>query len=152
MTGAGSDTVPAELRCATPWPLLGLLGGGAVLCALVAAGVVAGTDPPGRLLAGLAGACLALMALRDAGLRPTLLADAAGVTVVAGLRRQRLAWAELAPVRTERATRRLVRARWLELETPDTLVTVSALRLGRPVDDVAVELEACRLTRVGLVS
>jgi hypothetical protein len=87
----------------------------------------------------VAGACLAAVT-RDVLLRPTLQADADGVTVVDGVRRVRAGWDEVERLRTVRDRR----APLLELDLGTRVVVLPARRLGAPVDEVLAALEELR--------
>ncbi|HEU0131266.1 MAG TPA: PH domain-containing protein [Mycobacteriales bacterium] len=100
----------------------------------------------GRLLFAIAAVAAGGEAARSLVLRPTLAADAAGVMVATGLRRQWFTWAEVEAVRTLRPPSGGGRARRsanaLELDLGDRLVVVPAYRLGAPPDEVVATLTA----------
>lgn len=112
-----------------------LLGLGAVL---VAVGLL--TDAGGALLA-LPAAVVALgLGLRDLVLVPTLRADAHGLVVVQGLRREGVGWEEVRRLRVVNDRRAVL----LELDLGDDVLLLSRARLGRDPRDVLDELRAVR--------
>lgn len=115
---------------------LGLL---ALAAGLAAVGL--STDAGGALLALPAAAVAAALGLRDLLLVPVLHADAGGLDVVQGLRRRRLAWADVVRLRTVTDRRAVL----LELELAgDEVVLLSRGRLGRDPRDVLEELQRLR--------
>ena len=114
------------------WLQVGM--GVAVLC------VTATADPAGRFLLGPASALLVTLGVRDLVLRPTLSAGRDGLTVVDGLHRRVVTWAEVEQVRvvTDR------RAPLLELDLGDTVVVLSRRRLRMPPSLVLEQLEQLR--------
>ncbi len=115
--------------------------GAAVTAVLLLAALRA--DAPGRILC-LAGALLlGLTTLRDGVLRPTLVVDAAGVSIRNGRTLHRIAWSELGPV-TATTSRRLVTQRSMEIEAGDRLFVLAARRLGAEPAAVAAAVERHR--------
>jgi hypothetical protein len=133
---------PERLSYAVPPGTVAALAAGSVL-AFVAAPYVTG---PGRALFVLAGVAAAAETLRSLLLRPTLVADADGVTVATGLTRRRHPWPAVTAVGTlappSGGGRLRRRANALEIDLGDRLVVVPGYRLGAPVDEVAAELTA----------
>lgn len=122
---------------AGPKPTLGwlaLAAAGLLLLGLVPA------DAIGRLLLLPAAGVLLGISLRDLLLRPTLSATPEGLTVVSGLRRVWLPWAEVHGLRvvTDR------RAPLLEIDLGDTLVVLSRARLGAAPWQVLEQLDSLR--------
>jgi type II secretory pathway component PulL len=115
----------------------------AVLAALSAVCAVAGLQTPvmGRILLWLAGAAIAVVAVRDAVVRPTLATDDAGVTVVRTWRPQRLTWGEIEAI-APYVHRRLAA---LEIDAGEVLVVVPARRLGADLSEVVDALRTERL-------
>jgi hypothetical protein len=109
---------------------------GAVLVLAAALGL----DGLGRLLALPAAALLAVLGARDLHLRPTLRADTGGLTVVVGVRRLTVPWAEVEGLRvvTDR------RSPLLEIDLGDTVVVLPRRRLGAAPSLVLEELAALR--------
>jgi hypothetical protein len=110
---------------------------GAGLLLLVLAPFV---DPLGAVLLVPAGCAALGLGLRDLLLSPVLTADAAGITVVEGLRRTRATWPEVTRVRTVSDRRTPL----LEIDLDDRVVVISRRRLGAPVEDVLAALAALR--------
>jgi len=81
-------------------------------------------------------------ALRDLVLTPALEADAAGISVVSGVRRTRAPWSSVQRLRTVRDRRTPL----LEIDLGDHVVVLSQRRLGAPVDDVLVALQSAQLS------
>lgn len=106
----------------------------------------AGLDSGGRLLVGVVAVGLALLAVRDAVVRPTVRADPGGLEIRNGLDRHSLPWAAVRSVRAERThhNRRLVIVDTLEVDTIDGLFVLSRRQLGSPPTDVAATLEQLR--------
>jgi hypothetical protein len=138
----GPSVEPVEY--ATPWWVVGAAGGGGLALALLAA-LGADLDPAGRLLVVAGAAVLVALAGRGAALRPSLRADEAGLVVVSGLRRVRVPWPDLGPVRAAAQNRRgLVHLRTLELDVGDEVLVVGRLALGAEPVAVAREIERRR--------
>lgn len=97
-------------------------------------------DPILGLLLVPAAVLLLGIGLRDFLLRPTLHATGSSITVVSGLRRVTVPWAEVEQLRvvTDR------RAPLLEVDLGATLVVLSRARLGVPPYQVLEQLEALR--------
>ena len=113
-----------------------------LVAALALLALVPLVDPVGALLLVPGGLAALGFGLRDLLLSPTLTADAAGLTVVEGVRRTRATWSEVARLRvvTDRRTD------LLELDLGDRLVVLSRRRLGAPVDDVLTALQAAQVS------
>jgi hypothetical protein len=126
--------ITAQWKPAPPWTAA-QLGVGLVL--LVLAPFV---DPLGAVLLVPAGCAALGLGLRDLLLSPVLTADAAGITVVEGMRRTRAAWPQVTRVRTVRDRRTPL----LEIDLDDRVVVLSGRRLGAPVEDVLAALAALR--------
>jgi Bacterial PH domain len=117
--------------------------------AVAAAGIGARWhDSDGRLLVGVVALALAVLALRDAVVRPTVRADLGGLEIRDGIGRHRVPWVAVRSVRAEpaRHSRRLVGVETLEVDTIDGLFVLSRRQLGAPPADVAARLEELRLT------
>ncbi|MDQ1711675.1 MAG: hypothetical protein QOE45_1125 [Frankiaceae bacterium] len=125
--------------------LIALLAAGAV----VALGLAALVDGPGRFLFAVAAAGAAAEALRSALLRPTLTADADGVDVAVGVTRERHPWSAVAAVSTLQppaaGARPRRRANAVEIDLGERLLVVPAYRLGRSCAEVVAALDALRL-------
>lgn len=129
----------------SPW-LVATLGAGTTLATVAAAR----TPFPGRFLLLVIAAAAGVETLRGLLLRPTLRADADGIEVVTGLRRERIPWhlvhdvTTLDPPVDGKALRR--RANALEIDLGERLVVVPAYRLGAPAADVALSIRALSST------
>ncbi|HVF04423.1 MAG TPA: PH domain-containing protein [Frankiaceae bacterium] len=135
---------PERVEYAVPgWAL-----GGLAAVTFVALVVAASAAPPGRFLSLVVAAAAGGEALRGALLRPTLAADAGGVEVVTGLRRERFPWAavtNVAPMSPPSGGGRLRRrAAALEVDLGERLLVVPGYRLGTSVDEVAAEVGRLR--------
>ena len=109
--------------------------------ALLLAALAATADTAGALLCAPAAAAALGLGLRDLLLVPVLRADAAGLTVVTGLRRRVLGWDEVASLRTVTDRRSVL----LEVElADDEVLLLSRNRLGRDPRDVLEELQQLR--------
>lgn len=99
-------------------------------------------DPLGRLLLLPAAGLLLALALRDLLLRPTLTGTTDGLTLVTGLHRVTVPWADVEVLRvvTDR------RAPLLEIDLGDTVVVLSRGRLGAPPYAVLEDLQELRAT------
>lgn len=122
----------------SPVPGLVLLVVGTVLALAGASG-----DAGGRLLAWSAAAVLIGAGVRALLLRPVLRADASGLSVVDGLRRTTVSWAQVEGMRVVRDRRTPL----LELDLGRALVVLSRSRLGRPPTDVLADLSALQEQR-----
>ncbi|ONH33025.1 hypothetical protein BL254_20900 [Protofrankia sp. BMG5.30] len=124
---------------------------GAFLLAVAAVGTLAAhlgsLDRPGRLLIGVAGVGLLLLAGRDALARPVLRVDQGGVDLVDGIHRRHLPWAAVLRVRAGTLThnRRAVHVRVLTVETIDGPVMLSRRQLGAEPERIAETVEEIRL-------
>lgn len=144
------------LVCEPPWWRVGLyvVAGAGVL----AFGLLAGLDRPGRLLVLVVGAGALGLAGRDALLRPTLRADTGSLTLLDGMRRRVVPWPAVTRIAARSVTRRgLVGLRSLEVDVlvpdgdgagRDHLVVLSRRMLGADPRAVADTLERLR-TRAG---
>lgn len=128
-----------RLSYATPLWLVAALAAATAGLAFLAAG---GTRPE-RFLYGVPAVVAAAEALRSALLRPTLVADADGIEVVTGLRRERHPWTEVTAVAvmgTPEVARPRRWARALEIDLGERLILVPTYRLGEPVAQVAAAI------------
>lgn len=122
----------------------------AALAAVALAAAVATTilDGPGRILFAILALGAGGEALRSLALNPTIAADADGITVAHGLRREHHPWPDvanvttLAPPGSGRTTRR--RASAVEIDLGDRLLHVAGYRLDAPVAEVAAALGSLR--------
>jgi hypothetical protein len=116
--------------------------------AVVAAALALTLDGPGRLLVG--GLAFAALAEAVRGLRPTLTADADGVSVATLAGHEWNDWravvhvGTMAPPSSGRRLRRSANA--LEIDLGERLLVVGGYRLGANVTDVAASLESMRAT------
>lgn len=108
--------------------------------AAVLAVVATQTDATGTLLALPAAVVALALGLRDLLLVPVLHADAGGLVVVRGLRRQAVPWADVRRLRVVEDRRSAL----LELDLEDDVVLLSRGRLGRDPRTVLDELRALR--------
>jgi hypothetical protein len=115
-------------------------GYGLLAFAVVLAVVALLSDPAGRLLTAPAAVAVLALGIRDLRSGPLLRADAEGVEVQQGLRRIRVAWAQVERMRVVRDRR----TELLELDLGSTLALLSRQRLGRLPDDVLADLLAIR--------
>ena len=111
-----------------------LLAAAALLAAVVPAG------PLGRLLLLCAAVLVLVRGLRDLLLRPTLRATPQGLSLVDGLRRLDVPWAQVEQIRvvTDR------RAQLLEVDLGDAVVVLSRSRLGAAPYLIREQLEELR--------
>jgi hypothetical protein len=115
-------------------------GYGLLAFAVVLAVVALLSDPAGRLLTAPAAVAVLALGIRDLRSGPLLRADAEGVEVQQGLRRIRVAWAQVERMRVVRDRR----TELLELDLGSTLALLSRQRLGRLPDDVLADLITIR--------
>lgn len=111
-----------------------------VLGALAAVGAASRTPFPGRFLFLVVAVGAGAEAVRAVVLRPTLRADAEGLEVVAGFRRERHPWSAVADVTTLDGGKALARGRKgvaLEIDLGERLVLVAPYRLGVPATEAA---------------
>ena len=113
---------------------------------LLAAVLVAVSDPAGRLLFGIAGVGLLALTAADLLLRPRLAADPAGVRIRTLAVRRRLPWSAVERVDVDERTRYGLTARTLELDAGGTLVVLGRRSLGADPRDVADALAKIRYT------
>ena len=139
------ETLPLTVRfrrerAAMSWAPARAVGWLEVLAAVVVAGAALGLDVLGQLLALPAALLLLGVGLRDLLLRPTLAADADGLTVVNGARHVAATWAEVERLRvvTDR------RAPLLEIDLGEAVVVLPRRRLGAAPAVVLDELTALR--------
>jgi hypothetical protein len=111
-----------------------------LLLAVVLVVVATQTDATGTLLAAPAAVVALGLGLRDLLLVPVLRADATGLVVVHGLRRQTVAWSDVRRLRVVDDRRSTL----LELDLEDDVVLLSRGRLGRDPRAVLDELQALR--------
>ncbi len=136
---------PERLSYAVPPWLVAVL-------AAVAAGAltqaVLTDDPPGRFLFGVVGVVAAAEALRSLLVRPTLAADADGLTVASGWRREHFPWPDVVAVTVleppSGGGRLRRRANALEVDLGERLIVVPAYRLGAAASDVSDSLSGLR--------
>lgn len=137
------DDAPAG-TWAAPWPAVALGVAGAL--GLGAWSLVA-TDPPGRLLTGLAALALALAAVFGAIARPRLRADDDGLALRGVAGRHAWPWARVDAVRSVRMRRMGLPATYLEVEVrdpdsgDDRLIVLGRLELGTDPVEVAEALQ-----------
>lgn len=119
----------------------------ALLAAATATGAVvaARTPLPGRFLFLVVTVATGAETLRALVFRPTLRADADGIEVVTGLRRERLPWSAVDAVTTiqtpsSAGTTMRRRADALEIDLGERLVVVPAYRLGTSANEAAESL------------
>ncbi|BBF98849.1 MULTISPECIES: PH domain-containing protein [Pseudonocardia] len=141
---------PGQRAWSTPAGVVALLWVLAVVAAgWLAALVVAGADPAGRLVAGVAALGLALAAASGTRARPRLAAGPDGITVRRLTWTRHVPWSGVDDIRVLR-TRRLGReSTLLELELRDIdgqerLVVLGRPELGDDPQDVAEALTALR--------
>ncbi len=151
-TGAGrAGGAGAHTWSPSWWRVAGCALAGAFLLAAGAVGALAARlgplDGPGRLLVGIVGAGLLLLAGRDALARPALHVDQGGVDLVDGIHRRHLPWAAVLRVRAGTLTRsrRAVHVRVLTVETIDGPLMLSRRQLGAEPERVAETVEEIRL-------
>ncbi|HWL37005.1 MAG TPA: PH domain-containing protein [Frankiaceae bacterium] len=129
-----------RLTYAVPGWLAGAFAAGSV----AAFAVATTTDTAGRFLFVVLGLVAAVEALRAVLLRPTIRADAGGIEVVTGVRRERHPWTAVAAVGTLEppadGARLRRRANAVEVDLRERLLVVPGYRLGAPVAEVASEL------------
>jgi hypothetical protein len=118
---------------------------GLIAFAIVLGLVAVLSDPAGRLLALPAAVVVLGLAVRDLRSGPLLIADAAGIEVLQGLRRVRAPWESVERMRVLRDRR----SELLEVDVGRTLVLLSRQRLGRFPEDVLTDLLAVRATATG---
>lgn len=141
------DDAPPD-TWAAPWPavVLGLVG-----AAGLGAWSLAATDPPGRLLTGLAALALGLSAAFGAFARPRLRADDDGLALRGVSGRQAWPWPRVDAVRAVRMRRMGLPAAYLEVEVRDEdrggdrgnerLLVLGRLELGTDPVEVAGALQ-----------
>jgi hypothetical protein len=113
----------------------------AVAAILVALAAVAAEEPWLWAVTAAVVAGLLAWAARDLAVPVRLVADAGGVTVVAGFaRRRRLRWSQVERVRLD--VRR--RSRLLEIDTGERLYLLSRYEVDADLAEVAGQLEALR--------
>ena len=129
-----------------PWRVSPPLTWAKVIATLAFVGVaVVYHDDRMRLLVTLVGALLlGCYAARDLFIPVRLTADAEGITVVAGLRRRRLAWSQIERIRVDAHSRLGLRTEMLEIDAGDSLHLLSTYDLNAPVSDVAETLAELR--------
>jgi hypothetical protein len=113
---------------------------GLIAFAVVLGVVAVLSDPAGRLLAVPAALAVLGLALRDLRSGPLLVADAAGVRVLQGLRRVAVPWGAVERMRVLRDRR----SELLEIDAGATLLLLTRQRLGRLPDDVLSDLLVVR--------
>ncbi|MFC5136660.1 PH domain-containing protein [Actinomycetospora rhizophila] len=135
---------------AAPWPAVALGVAGALG---LGAWALAATDPPGRLLTGLAALALALSAAFGAFARPRLRADDDGLVLRGVSGRRAWPWTRVDAVRSVRMRRMGLPAAYLEVEVRDEdggeggterLLVLGRLELGTDPVEVADALQDLR--------
>ncbi|PRC46366.1 hypothetical protein C6A85_90450, partial [Mycobacterium sp. ITM-2017-0098] len=117
----------------TQWgpPTAGIVGGGIVGLVLAAGAVTLVTDPPGRILVGLAAVGLLVFALMSWRARPKLAITAEGLVYRGWWRVRRLTRAEITRIRITEFRRIGRKVRLLEIDTTDNrLLVLSRWDLG----------------------
>jgi Bacterial PH domain len=136
-------------------PARGLVGcawiGAAAALAWFVATALAGTDPAGLLLAGVAALGLVVAAAFGSRARPRLRVDAGGVTVGGLLRARHYPWPLVADVRVLQVRRFGRRTSMLEVDTvsaggDERLLVFGRLELAADPEDVAPQVLALRPT------
>lgn len=126
----------------------GWIAGAFAAGSVAAFAVATTTDRAGRFLFVVLGLAAAVEALRSLLLRPTIRADADGIEVVTGVRRERHPWTAVTAVRTldppAGGARLRRRANAVEVDLGERLLVVPGYRLGAPVAEVAAELTTLR--------
>jgi hypothetical protein len=133
----------APLLVVTAW-----VAAAAAVAWCVALGV-AGSDPAGLLIVGLAGAGLIVAALFGTRARPRLRADADGLTVRGLVGRSHHPWPLVREVRVLRMRRLGITGSLLEIDTltvdgDERLLVLGRLELGAEPEDVAAAVLAAR--------
>ncbi|MEJ2886755.1 PH domain-containing protein [Actinomycetospora aeridis] len=133
---------------APPWPAVVLGAAGALG---LGAWSLAATDPPGRLLTGLAALALALGAAFGAFARPRLRADDEGLALRGVSGRRAWPWTRVDAVRAVRMRRMGLPAAYLEVEVrdegddgTDRLLVLGRMELGTDPVEVADALQEHR--------
>jgi hypothetical protein len=98
---------------------LGIAGCGVVGVLLATAAVTEITDPPGRILAGIAAVGLVLFASASWRARPKLAISAAGLVIRGSLRTRTLTRPEIKIIRITEFRRYARKVRLLEIDTTD---------------------------------
>ena len=140
-------TGPAEPGTTRFAPEPKIVFGYAVGAAALLVGVALVGDAAGRLLLGIGAAALAVQAARGWISRPTVEVTATGLRLARWLGHEFAPWEQVGPVKSGES-RRLVPTQWLEIDLhvdgEERLVTLPGWRLGVPVEQVAVTIEAAR--------
>lgn len=129
---------------AAPWPAVALAVAGALG---LGAWALAATDPPGRLLTGIAALALALAAAFGAFARPRLRADDDGLALRGASGLRAWPWTRVDAVRAVRLRRMGLPAAYLEVEVRDEgdggdrLLVLGRLELGTDPVEVAGALQ-----------
>ena len=134
-------TTDGHVRCAVPWAHVVAFSAVALTC--LGAGLA--TPWAGRLLLWLAGASALAVAARDALVRPTVVTDDEGLTVVRTWRPERLAWSEVDAIRAYEHRR----LRALEIDAGERLLLIPSRRLGAELAEVVEALRVERVRRRG---
>ncbi len=150
-TGDGTAGGPSARTWSPSWWRVAVYAlGGASVLAVSAVGELAAEleslDRPGRLLIGIAGVGLLVLAGRDTLARPALRVDQGGIDFVDGIRRRHLPWAAVLRVHAGTLThnRRGVHVRVLTVETIDGPILLSRRQLGTEPDRIAETVEEIR--------
>jgi hypothetical protein len=121
--------------------LTALAAGGLVVAVTLA---VIGTDPAGRLLAGIAAVVLLGYVVSDLVFRPRLTATGDGLVIRSPAIRARLRWPEVDRVQADTRLRFGLRSTTLEIDAGATLVVLSRRALGADPEAVADLVNAFR--------
>ncbi|WP_412541224.1 PH domain-containing protein [Longispora sp. K20-0274] len=125
-----------------------LFAGKAALAVLFLLVALLNTSDPTRLAVSvLAAVLVAAWAARDAILKVRVAADASGVTVVSGLSRKQLPWADIERIKLDVRNRLGLRSELLEIDTGEHLYLFSQNELGVPVSEVVEDLRRIRTGR-----
>lgn len=129
------------------WSVRAVETGIAALTGLVILLVAVFADPAGRLLGGVAGVGLLILAGTDLAWRPRLAANGGGLSVRTPGRTARLPWAQIAEVRVDERQRLGLTSRTLEIDAGDDLIVLGRRSLGTDPRDVAAVLDSLRPAR-----
>jgi hypothetical protein len=133
---------PSEQRWAPrPAETAAAAGGGLVLLLLA---VLA--DPAGRVLLGLAGLGLLVLAATDLLVRPRLSADASGLRLRTLAVRRDLPWSQVERVVVDERKRYGLTARTLEVDAGETLVVLGRRSMGADPREVVGTIARIRYT------
>jgi hypothetical protein len=102
------------------------------------------SDPPGRVLAGVALAVLVTYVASDLMFSPRLCASSDGLVVRSPLLRTRLEWPDVEDVRADSRVRYGLRSTTLEIDAGAVLAVFSRRALGTDPEEAAARVRACR--------